>query len=82
MKPCTKLLFAHVLHTAVGGAKVIFVRTHTAHTYTYTRHKKFADHHSATQTVSARARRNKIDRVRATHLFRDGLAVHLNFPYR
>ena len=50
----------------VGGAKVIFVRTHTAQTYTYTSHKQFADHYSAAHTLSARARRNKMDKVRDT----------------
>ena len=50
----------------VEGGKVIFVRTHTAQTRTYTCGKKFADHHSAAHTVSARARQNKIDKVRDT----------------
>ena len=56
----------------------MLIRTHTARTRTYTCEKSFSEHHGAAHTVPARARRNKIDKVYATH-FRDGHAPTPNY---
>jgi hypothetical protein len=63
LETAQKHLYASML---VGGGKEIFARTHTARTRTNTCDKHLSKHHSAAHTVTARARRNKIDKVRDT----------------